>query len=40
MEDTDTQCIPGATIHCLAGDGGAGVKLMIWSVLFRGKSGL
>jgi hypothetical protein len=25
----------GATIHPLAGDGGAGVKLMILSVFFR-----
>ncbi len=34
-EDTEAQCIPGATIHHLAGDGGAGVKLMILSVFFR-----
>jgi hypothetical protein len=31
-EDTETQHIPVATIHHLAGDGGAGVKLMIFSV--------
>ena len=34
-EDTETQCIPGATIHPLAGDEGTGVKLMILSVFFR-----
>ncbi len=34
-EDTETQYIRGATIHPLAGDGGAGVKLMILSVFFR-----
>jgi hypothetical protein len=34
-EDTETQYIPGAIIHHLAGDGGAGVKLMILSVFFR-----
>ena len=34
-EDTETQYIPGATIHHLAGDGGTGVKLMILSVFFR-----
>ncbi len=32
---TQTQCISGAAIPYLAGDGGAGVKLMIWSVIFR-----
>jgi len=32
---TQTQCIPGAAIHYLVGDGGAGVKVMIWSVIFR-----
>jgi len=34
-EDTETQYIPGATIHHLAGDDGAGVKLMIISVFVR-----
>ena len=34
MEDTETQCIPGATIHYLADDGDAGVKLMTGSVFF------
>ncbi len=34
-EDTETQCLPGAPIHYLAGEGGAGVKLMIWSGFFR-----
>jgi len=34
-EDTETQCIPGATIHPLADDGGPGEKLMIWSGFFR-----
>ena len=35
-EDTETQYIRGATIHHHAGDGGAGVKLMIYcSVFFR-----
>ena len=34
-EDTETQYLPGATIHHPAGDGGAGVKLMIWSGFFR-----
>jgi hypothetical protein len=34
-EDTETQCLPGATIHPLAGDDGAGVKLMVWSGFFR-----
>ena len=33
-EKTETQYIRGATIHLLAGDGGAGVKLMILSVFF------
>jgi hypothetical protein len=33
-EDTETQCIPEATIYPLADDAGAGVKLMIWSGFF------
>jgi len=33
-EDSETQCIPGTTIHHFA-DGGAGVKLRIWSGFFR-----
>ncbi len=35
MVGTETQCLPGTTIHPLAGDGAAGVKLMIWSGFFR-----
>ena len=35
MEDNETLYIPGATIHHLAGNGGAGLKLMILSVFFR-----
>jgi hypothetical protein len=34
-EDSEAQCIPGATIQYLAGDGGAGVKRMILSGFFR-----
>ncbi len=35
MEDNETQNIPGATLHHLAGDGGTGVKRKIWPVFFR-----
>ena len=35
MEGNETQYVPGETTHPLAGDGGAGVRLMIWSVFFR-----
>jgi len=34
-EGTETQYMPAATIHLLAGDGGTGVKLMIMPVFFR-----
>jgi hypothetical protein len=34
-EEAETQCIPRSAIHSLAGDGGAGVKLMIWSGFYR-----
>ncbi len=34
-EATETQRLPGVTLYPLAGDGGAGVKLMILSVFFR-----
>ena len=34
-QDTNIQYLPGATVLPFAGDGGAGVKLMILSVFFR-----